>query len=33
MEDGKLTSVFLEIYRQDGLRQAFVQLDPDLVAK
>jgi len=33
IEDGKLTSVFLEIYRHDGLRQAFVQLDPDLVAR
>ncbi|EPX61196.1 hypothetical protein D187_000979 [Cystobacter fuscus DSM 2262] len=33
MEDGKLTSVFLEVYRNDGLRQAFIQLDPDLVAK
>jgi len=33
MEDGKLTSVLLEVYRQDGLRQALVQLDPDLVAK
>jgi uncharacterized protein (TIGR02268 family) len=33
MEDGKLTSVFLEVYRHDGLRQALVQLDPDLVAK
>ncbi|WP_341870659.1 DUF2381 family protein [Corallococcus terminator] len=33
IEDGKLTSVFLEFYRQDGLRQAVVQLDPDLVAQ
>ncbi|WP_245814166.1 DUF2381 family protein [Cystobacter ferrugineus] len=33
MEDGKLTSVFLEVYRNGGLRQAFIQLDPDLVAK
>ncbi|RYZ17279.1 MAG: DUF2381 family protein [Myxococcaceae bacterium] len=33
VEDGKLTSVFLEFYRQDGLRQAVVQLDPDLVAQ
>lgn len=33
IEDGKLTSVFLELYRHDGLQQAFVQLDPDLVAR
>lgn len=33
LEDGKLTSVFLEFYRQDGLRQAVVQLDPELVAR
>jgi uncharacterized protein (TIGR02268 family) len=33
LEDGKPTSVLLEVYRQDGLRQALVQLDPDLVAK
>lgn len=33
IEDGKLISVFLELYRYDGLRQAFVQLDPDLVAR
>jgi uncharacterized protein (TIGR02268 family) len=32
-EDGKMTSVFLELYRHDGMRQAFVQLDPDLVAR
>ncbi len=33
IEDGKATSVFLELYRYDGMRQAFVQLDPDLVAR
>jgi uncharacterized protein (TIGR02268 family) len=33
IEDGKMTSVFLELYRHDGMRQAFVQLDPDLVAR
>ena len=33
IEDGKLTSVFLELYGRNGLRQAFVQLDPDLVAR
>nr|WP_272491423.1 DUF2381 family protein [Corallococcus exercitus] len=33
MEEGVLTSLFLEIYRQDGLRQAFVQLDPALLAR
>ncbi|ATB31394.1 DUF2381 family protein [Melittangium boletus] len=33
MEDGKPTSVFLELYRHDGLRQVLVQLDPDLVAQ
>jgi uncharacterized protein (TIGR02268 family) len=33
IEDGKLTAVFLELYRHDGLRQAIVQLDPDLVAR
>jgi uncharacterized protein (TIGR02268 family) len=33
IENGKLTSVLLELYRYDGLRQAFVQLDPDLVAR
>ncbi|WP_224366305.1 DUF2381 family protein [Hyalangium versicolor] len=33
IEDGKLTSVFLELYRHDGMRQALVQLDPDLVAR
>jgi hypothetical protein len=32
-EDGKLTTVFLEVYRHDGLRQAIVQLDPHLVAE
>ena len=33
IEGGKMVSVFLELYRHDGLRQAFVQLDPDLVAR
>ncbi|MBZ4415251.1 DUF2381 family protein [Myxococcus sp. RHSTA-1-4] len=33
IEDGKLASVFLEIYRHDGMRQALVQLDPALVAR
>lgn len=33
LENGKWTSLFLEIYRQDGLRQALVQLDPALVAR
>lgn len=33
LEDGKPTSLLLEIYRHDGLRQAFVQLEPILVAR
>jgi uncharacterized protein (TIGR02268 family) len=33
IEDGKVTSVFLELYRHDGMRQAFVRLDPDHVAR
>ena len=33
IEDGALTSLFLEIYRHDGMRQAFVQLDPTLLAR
>lgn len=33
VEEGQLTSLVLEIYRQDGLRQAIVQLDPYLVGK
>jgi uncharacterized protein (TIGR02268 family) len=33
VDDGELTSLFLEIYRHDGLRQAIVQLDPHLVAR
>ncbi|WP_375759622.1 DUF2381 family protein [Corallococcus exercitus] len=33
VDDGVLTSLWLEIYRQDGLRQAFVQLDPALIAR
>jgi uncharacterized protein (TIGR02268 family) len=31
MENGTLTSLFLEVYRHDGLRQAIVQLDPRLI--
>ena len=31
VEDGKLTGVFLEISRHDGLRQSFVELDPSLL--
>ncbi|WP_439329338.1 DUF2381 family protein [Corallococcus sicarius] len=33
LDEGTLTSLFLEMYRQDGLRQAMVQLDPDLIGK
>jgi hypothetical protein len=33
VDDGKLASLFLELYRHDGLRQAIVQLDPRLVAR
>ncbi|WNG57336.1 DUF2381 family protein [Archangium gephyra] len=33
MEDGKLTSLSLEVYRHDGMRQAFIQLDPTLIAR
>lgn len=33
IEDGALTSLFLEIYRHDGLRQAFVQLEPTLITR
>ena len=33
VDDGVLTSLMLEVYRQDGLRQAVVQLDPSLVAR
>ncbi|WP_233582990.1 DUF2381 family protein [Corallococcus sp. CA053C] len=33
LDEGTLTSLFLEVYRQDGLRQAMVQLDPDLIGK
>jgi uncharacterized protein (TIGR02268 family) len=33
LEDGKWTSLFLEIYRQDGLRQALVELEPTLVSR
>ncbi|MBZ4334904.1 DUF2381 family protein [Corallococcus interemptor] len=31
--EGVLTSLFLELYRQDGLRQAIVQLDPSLLTR
>ncbi|NMO17355.1 DUF2381 family protein [Pyxidicoccus fallax] len=33
LDEGKLTSLSLELYREDGRRQAFVQLDPTLVAR
>jgi uncharacterized protein (TIGR02268 family) len=33
MEDGKLTRLSLEIYRHDGMRQAFIQLDPTLIER
>lgn len=33
VEDGALTTLLLEIYRHDGMRQAFVQLEPRLGAK
>lgn len=33
VDDGVLTSLWLEVYRHDGLRQAFVQLDPALIAR
>lgn len=33
VEEGGLTSLFLELYRHDGLRQAFVQLDPSLLTR
>jgi uncharacterized protein (TIGR02268 family) len=33
MDEGVLTSLWLEVYRHDGLRQAFVLLDPALVAR
>jgi hypothetical protein len=32
-ENGVPTGLFLEIYRHDGLRQAIVQLDPDLMTR
>jgi hypothetical protein len=32
-DDGAPTSLFLEVYRHDGLRQALVQLDPRLVGE
>jgi uncharacterized protein (TIGR02268 family) len=33
LEEGKWTSLFLEVYQHDGLRQVLVQLDPYLVAR
>ncbi|AEI67832.1 hypothetical protein LILAB_29755 [Corallococcus macrosporus] len=33
VEEGALTSLWLEVYRHDGLRQAFVELDPSLIAR
>ncbi|MBM7118559.1 DUF2381 family protein [Archangium primigenium] len=33
VEQGALTSLWLEIYRDDGTRQAVVQLDPSLLAR
>ncbi|WNG41775.1 DUF2381 family protein [Archangium violaceum] len=33
VDDGKLTSLLLEVYRHDGMRQAYVQLDPALIAR
>ena len=33
VEEGSLTTLLLEVYRHDGARQAFVQLDPSLVAR
>jgi len=33
VDDGVLTSLWLEVYRHDGMRQAYVQLDPALVAR
>ncbi|WP_395813929.1 hypothetical protein [Archangium minus] len=33
VDDGELTSLSLEVYRHDGLRQAYVQLDPALIAR
>jgi uncharacterized protein (TIGR02268 family) len=33
MDEGVLTSLWLEVYRHDGLRQAFVQLDPSLMKR
>jgi uncharacterized protein (TIGR02268 family) len=33
VDEGALTSLRLEVYRHDGLRQAFVQLDPTLIAR
>jgi regulator of replication initiation timing len=33
VEKGKMTNLFLEIYRHDGLRQAWVELDHRLIGK
>ncbi len=33
MDEGVLTSLWLEVYRHDGLRQAFVQLEPSLMKR
>ncbi|WNG17394.1 DUF2381 family protein [Cystobacter fuscus] len=33
LEDGQWTSLFLEVYQQEGFRQVLVQLDPYLVAR
>ncbi|QDE84013.1 DUF2381 family protein [Myxococcus xanthus] len=33
VDDGELTSLWLELYQHDGLRQAFVQLAPTLIAR
>lgn len=33
VDEGVLTSLWLEVYRHDGLRQAYVQLDPALIAR
>jgi hypothetical protein len=33
MEGGEVTTLLLEVYRYDGLRQAFVELEPQLGAR
>ncbi|WP_434387851.1 DUF2381 family protein [Melittangium boletus] len=33
VDEGRLTSLMLELYRDDGMRHAFVQLDPTLIAR